>query len=65
MIKRADKDIKRVLQRNLFTLTAGDEKIRQGFRYLQSLVTFAMSNDRNCKTLEIFLPDRNPDFLSL
>jgi hypothetical protein len=39
-------------------------KIQYTFVKLQSLVTFAFPNYRNCKTLKIFLLDRYPAFIS-
>src|SRR4030042_2583151 len=33
------------------------------FGHLQTSVTLTLSNDRICKTLEISLPDRLPEFL--
>ena len=54
---RAGRDIGNVLQRYLFWLTTEDEK-PQYIGYLQGLVASTLLNDRICKTLKIFLPDR-------
>jgi hypothetical protein len=57
-MQKAGWDIGKVLQRYLFTLTTDIEKLQYSYDELQGSVPFTLSNDRNCKTLEISLPAR-------
>ena len=58
-VERAGRDIEKVLQRYIFALTAHDEKLQLSL-VVAELCHLCFPNDRVCKTLKIFLPDRSP-----
>jgi hypothetical protein len=60
-VERAGRDIEKVLQRYLFALTIHNEKL-QSISFLADICYLCLPNDRNCKTLKIFLPDRHFQF---
>jgi len=57
-VKRADRDIEKVLERYLFQLATHYEKLQQSL-FIAETSYVQLPDDRNSKTLKIFLPDRS------